>query len=578
MKKIIYIATLFILFIQATLAESPCAPTTGNVFRRTSISPGPGRINVALNENCAAVIPDFRSFYQAMVTHAGWRVDSITQSPAIGTTIYPLSAGSCPDGITRSLTMRAYFRNTRHTSNPRDDQFCIMTIADTLIFQDKLAPVARVISFATSILSVNPASLKNHFGSDAVTDNCSSLSVLQGNLEFSSTPPYPSEVTLRCNGRNVYAIRYRTRDQCGNYSNWSLAIITFTDHIAPVVFTLISPAYLFLDGACTANILRSQIRVSSADDLTPSDQITLSYRVIAPLSLAGNILSSGKLIDAHGLCAPDNRIVVRVCAQDCFGNGDLHVSDNGISENCNSVFITLKDTIKPSLTGTLSPRTLSVSPTTCTVEMPNVASLLSGLDNCSDVSIYQLPAPGSILNDGNQHVPGLARGIPRSSTCELMKEPDDQINCVSINGPIIKTISVSFLIIDCHGNCAIRRFPDNIQLTNIPIPTDVKINNSLNHASYQSPLNEMYNYPNPFNFSTIIHLENEDEAYGELKLYSIDGKEITRKPVSIQKGITNIPLNKNELNNYTGIAYYRLESQNRKNKEVMIRMNKMVIH
>ena len=78
-----------------------------------------------------------------------------------------------------------------------------------------------------------------------------------------------------------------------------------------------------------------------------ADHLTLSYRVIYPLSLSGPIPTTGITLHAGGLCPPDNVIKVRVCVQDCSGNGDLRTFDNGVSANCNTYSIILKDITVP---------------------------------------------------------------------------------------------------------------------------------------------------------------------------------------------------------------------------------------
>ena len=55
--------------------------------------------------------------------------------------------------------------------------------------------------------------------------------------------------------------------------------------------------------------------------------------------------------------------------------------------------------------------------------MPNLSGILSRFDGCSDVSIYQLPPPGSILNNGEPKNMDLARGVARSFECPGLKYP-----------------------------------------------------------------------------------------------------------------------------------------------------------
>ena len=573
MKKsiLIFLAILSNLYLWA---ESPCSSSTGNVFRRTGA--GGTRtsniINVSLDENCAWVVSNLSSLYQAYTTRAGWVLDSLSQSPGVGSTILPLYTGSCVMAK-RVIRMTAYFRDNRLTRNRADDRFCQMVLVDTAILQDKLDPIARTVSISTASTSLTPGSLKHHFGSAVLSDNCSPLSVLQNNLEFAAIPSFPSEAIPSCDRKTRYTIRYRTRDLCGNISNWAVAIITLRDTISPRVLTMLGPNEIILNNSCATTIQRSQFEVYGVDDYTPSDEIIFSYRVIGPASLAGNIPNTGKLINASGLCAPDNQIRIRVCAQDCFGNGNLHLSDNLLTPNCEYITIALRDTIKPTLTGTIPTQLIPISTVTCTAEMPNLASALAGYDNCGDVSIYQLPAPGSILNDGNPSAPGLARGISRTYTCEFLKEPDDAVDCATVNGSIIKSVDVSFLVVDCHGNCSIRSFPGLVQLYKATT-SDIIIPKPFSKFTTATGL---LNFPNPFNVSTLIRVENDEENTGDLTFYSMHGQLLGKKHIQLNKGVTNISIDKNELNNYSGIIIYALETFNKRLQKLVIRKSKMII-
>ncbi len=574
MKKSILL--LFALLSTPYLwADTPCSSTSGNVFRR--IGAGGTRtsniINVSLDENCAWIVNNLNSLYQAYTTRAGWVLDSVSQSPGVGSTVFPLYTGSCVLAK-KVIRMTAYFRDNRLTYNRRDDRFCQMVITDTAILTDKLPPVARILSITTSSTSLTPANLKHHFGAATLTDNCSPLSVLQDHIEFASTPPYPTgDITLRCDGRNRYAIRYRTKDLCGNYSNWSLISVLLVDTTPPLGPNIIGPSELILNNSCSFTLTRSHLTVRGIDDLTRPGDLTYSYRVTYPTSLAGNISAAGKVLSGLGICAPDNYITVRVCAQDCFGNGDLHLTDNGITSNCNSLFMQLKDTIKPTLTGSIPSQFITVSPVTCTAEMPNLATALAGNDNCSDVSIYQLPAPGSILNDGDPSAPGLARGINRPYMCEFLKEPDEAIDCATVNGPIVKSVDVSFLIVDCQGNCTIRRFPGLVQLSKA---TSSDININLKPFSKFTTSTGLLNYPNPFSESTQIRIENDEDKTGEMSFYNIHGQLLGKKQVHLQKGITNLTIYKEELKDYTGIVLYRIGYKNAIGENVQ-KQGKMIV-
>lgn len=584
MKNNSFILSLFLLFLIATAgwAESPCGTSTGNSFVRLGWGPGTtrigGKIQAAVDNNCGLILPDFRGFLRASVSRLYWRVDSVKQFPAPGTSFLLLASSGCPEA-TEYIKYTAYFRNTRGTANPRDDQFCEMRLQDTMYLVDKTSPTARAISITSTDLRFEPGRLKHHFGSSVIGDNCTSLINLQNSLEFASEPySRPLDVPIYCEEvRNTYRVRYRVKDNCGNHSDWALATIRFKDTTAPRVLTLASPSSYFLDSSCSFTIRRSLLTVYGADDWITGDRLRYSYRIIHPASLAGNIPVAGRRINALGMCPPDNRISIRVCAQDCEGNGDLHLSDNGMSANCNSVFVSLEDTIRPRISGPLGPIALTISDVnSCTVAMPNLAHLLSGYDECSDVSIYQQPAPGSILNNGEPKGMALARGIPRLFDCGTDKINDVHINCTG-NGPL-KSYTVSFFIVDCHGNCSIKTYPSALTLfspiSGLVVSNEKSASRVGTLSSIHSEGLSMDNYPNPFGEITTIQIHTTEPMAGMLQFYNIQGQKINQKPLYLQKGMNTTNIIKSELG--TGMIWYRYEGHTPTNQRVVLN-NKMMI-
>lgn len=554
------------LLISYVFAEAPCGILTGNKLIRLGLLSSSDKINISSNEDCIVDLPDFRTNFKAIVTKLYWRVDSVRQFPEPGTSFFLLSTGSCQSD-TRYITITAYFRNTRGTANTSDDQFCTMNLIDTLYMTDKLSPVARDISIRADGNDgrIDPGSLKHLFTGAAISDNCTNLSQLQNSLEFNASPPYPAIIPdFYCNeSRNTYRIKYRVTDLCGNISKWAWATITFIDTISPRIGAHYAPSELNLDASCSVIIDRSIIIVRPVDNLVTADHLTLSYRVIYPLSLSGPIPTTGITLHAGGLCPPDNVIKVRVCVQDCSGNGDLHTFDNGVSANCNTYSIILKDITVPTLTGTIPPLSLPVDPNLCTAIMPNLSGILSGFDGCSDVSIYQLPPPGSILNNGEPKNMDLARGVARSFECPWSKIPDTKVDCINQNGPF-KSYNVDFIAVDCSGNCVMRRFPNLVSLVPGPSTPSLMINNQLLNKSLFAAIGEIEklkveNFPNPFNDATNIKIISPNSAHSTLSFYDLQGRLIYRKEARLEKGTNLIKVYKSDLGN-SGVVVYTIEA------------------
>jgi hypothetical protein len=114
-----------------------------------------------------------------------------------------------------------------------------------------------------------------------------------------------------------------------------------------------------------------------------------------------------------------------------------------------------------------------------------------------------------------------------------------------------------------------------VQLSKASVPGEIIRDKNLRSKITAST--GLLNYPNPFNTSTEIRIENEEENTGDLTFYSIYGQLLGKKHIQLNKGVTNISIDKNELNNYSGIIIYALETFNKRLQKLVIRKSKMII-
>lgn len=551
----------------------PCGSSTGN--RLTQNTAGYVFPDIP---PCGFRVPDLRSRWER-TTGRGWRVyGSLKQIPAPGTLI-SRSGPACASG-SFTVTISANFLYDNGTPvNPRDDRYCSVDAQDSYFWVDLQQPVARSISFTTSNTEFNASSLKANFTSASLSDNCTPLSVLQDNLQFAADPRRPDYAEIECGSTNTYRVSFRTRDACGRVSNWASATIRFVDVILPSRPTIISPSYFYTNNECRSYISQSMLSAYSHDDLTPDAQIRYSYRIISPAHLRGDIPATGRWLNAAGICPVNGLVTLRVCAQDCSGNGNLHVGDNILDSNCDFIQFNIRDTLRPVLLSECGNTTVNLF-ANCTNTMPNLASSLRTTDNCSAVSIYQLPAPGSILNDGVSHELGLASGAMRSFTCTMDKEDDDYVDCTGSTG-IFKSIPVSFILVDCDGNCTVQRNCIILNLSNIINNVASAGSLNLEHAEVEFNRNRpesklsISNQPNPFEDFTEIRIAKGLSGKGILRFFTPEGRTLHTRMVG--PDVFNHRIQKSDLNT-RGLVFYTFTYRDETSREQRIVWNKMLVY
>jgi hypothetical protein len=532
MKKIASLI-IFIGVVFINKAYTQCETKNSITQKSTATS-----IITTVNTNCQYIVPDLRTNWKVKTTGGYSLVGTLTQIPTPGSLVF--ASDVCRDF---SVVISGMFQ--KGSSN------CIKTVTDRFTVSDKSNPVLRahtITSANYNYLSLDR--LKLLFTATNLYDNCSSLTTLRNNLEFIPDATRPEYIELNCSNplANQYTTQVRTKDQCGNYSPYVNITFKFTDTEAPIVRLPIQED-LSYNSNCELYI--DKYRNPAYADLS-GPGISFSNRIIYPSSLVQNL--TGPTLIPYTNC-PIRKIVLRVCAQDCWGNGDLHLSDNGTSSNCFTFPLDIWDRTAPTMPASNCGEVQNVY-ANCTSIMPNMATEIEGiLNNCGNYTVYQLPAPGQRLNDGIANTYGWAlngSGSVLSLSPELsaILQNDDIVSCPTTLG-VFKTIPVSFIIIDEVGNYTTYTDCATVQLTNQisdnPNGLSASLESRSANLNLPNKINIGQNFPNPFSSSTTIVIESSIEDHGNLEFYNSVGQKIHIKNVQLQKGINQIQVHKNEL-------------------------------
>jgi len=453
MKRHFYLLASILIFACVSVSgQPPCPPGSGNTLNQGNNNP----INRNLNVACNTTVPNLIALHAWTATAGmGYTFTSLIQSPAAGTPVNLPKSGVCPNGP-RTVMIIALFTDGM-------GNVCQVVMNDVFTVTDAIAPVinlpATVNVFVDGNCSVDIAAIIAGFANSTVNDNCTNDATLFANMVVVG-PGVPTPAAI-CGAPDpdVYSISFQTMDACGNLSNVDVVDISVTDTISPTI-TCPGNVTLDVDASCMTNIPQDQpvTYLDNCDPAVAPAPGNLSWRIIASSNPAvvpiGNIPIAGRNVNFSNTCSPVV-VTVRICAQDCFDNGALHPNNNNVSPNCCTYTYTIRDIEAPSeISGCGLNTNVSVD-AACAGIMPNLTATLNISNNCGgQLTIYQLPAPGSIINDGIDDIIGLGQGAASlPPACDLPPLPDPIINCSAPNN--LKQVSVSFVLIDCSGNCTV---------------------------------------------------------------------------------------------------------------------------
>ena len=98
------------------------------------------------------------------------------------------------------------------------------------------------------------------------------------------------------------------------------------------------------------------------------------------------------------------------------------------------------------------------------------------------------------------------------------------------------------------------------------LANDFEGNEMAIHLNFSNKINqtnsfELYqNVPNPTDFSTNIAFNLPNDSPSKLTFYSLDGKILLSKTIDGKAGLNTLTIQKSDLNNATGIVFYKLET------------------
>ncbi len=396
--------SLLLIFGSLNLVQAQvpaCAPGTGNMLNQTTF----GAVVGNLNAGCTVVsVPDLRPRWTA-IPGPNYMVVSVVQAPAPGTMISIPKGSGCPNG-TIPINIVAIFFYIGDPFSAPDDLLCSKLGVDAFTIQDVTAPTIVTPKNITldvgANCSVTAAQILAAYTAADVDDNCTDDATLLANLFINSGLP----IALTCPVNNqTFPVTVRTRDACGNLSNIATINVTLRDLTAPTV-SCIPNQIRYFDDNCqwTEEDFRGTITVTDAcgRQVPPTG---VSQRIIAPVVFDLYDPLNPTIITGGG-CPSLKFVTVRLCAQDCFGNGNLDPSPVGpIPPNCCTFMITVRDTTRPIPLPFNCPAPITlITDANCNVTIPDYRDPSLFYDNCDPIFdptlIRQTPPPGPFAASG----------------------------------------------------------------------------------------------------------------------------------------------------------------------------------
>ncbi|MBK8956119.1 MAG: HYR domain-containing protein [Saprospiraceae bacterium] len=398
-----------------------------------------------LNGACNATVPDLIGApgRWSVTTNPGWVLISYDQAPLAGTLLNLPRTSTCADADITVQIVAVYFY-LGDPLDPADNILCSIIGNDIFRIQDTEDPtVDNPINRTIDVIAgcqVTEAMIRATLGNGVVDDNCTDDATLLANITISGAP-----LTLTCpTSPQTLPVTYQTTDACGNVSNLGTINVTLRDLTAPVP-TCVPDQARNWNAVCQYTVEDFRPFISSMD-ICGGPGYTYSQRVIAPIIAPNNTFPT-----VTGAGCPSNRtLTIRICAQDCFGNGPLNPGGASptMPPNCCTFLINITDNTPPVAQPANCPApVLLTADAACMVTIPDFRNSSLFADNCDPIidptDIIQDPPPG----------PFDASGL----TC-----------------PPIAMFDVVFTYTDCNGNGpVVLTCPDVISIQDLMAPDDI---------------------------------------------------------------------------------------------------------
>ncbi|MCC6754141.1 MAG: HYR domain-containing protein, partial [Saprospiraceae bacterium] len=431
---------LLLVLATANLAQAQipaCDPGSGNALTGPVGPPLTG----SLNAGCNVVIPNVLPRWTATPNvGGGWVLITVEQAPLAGTLINLPRSASCPGDVI-DINVVAVFFYLGMLTDPSDDILCSITDIDEFTIVDGTPPTITpgdVTLQAGPGCTVTAADIIATITNAEVDDNCTNDATLRANIVI--TAGLPAVLTCPTNN-DVFPITVTTEDACGNISAPATFNVTLEDTRRPIP-TCPADQTRYFDAFCQYTVEDFRPLVTAVDDC--GAPFVLSQRVIAPVPFPNNTFP----IITGGGCPSLRTVIVRICAQDCFGNGNLNPPLASSPPNCCTFAVAVYDNTDPTPEpGDCPAPVLLTTDANCEVIIPDFRT--SGLfsDNCDPLldptTITQTPPPG----------------------------PFDASAVVC---PPLASLDVSFSFTDCNGNGPVELVcPDVIQIQDLLAPSSI---------------------------------------------------------------------------------------------------------
>ncbi|MBK7880426.1 MAG: HYR domain-containing protein [Saprospiraceae bacterium] len=441
------IALLLFLFApgEDLSAQGPCAPGMNVCVTQGNNNP----INAALGVGCLYLTPNVATghAWQATASCMGFtRIGGATpiQIPPAGTPGLVPQSGTCPNGTSFNVSLvTTYF-------NFGTGALCFITNTDSYTVSDAVNPTltipATLILDIDSGCTVSLANLLSVVTGPRVADNCTSDPTLIANAFIVSGFPVP-DLACSTSPNLGTTVQYRTADACGNLSNIASVTIRLRDQVAPILSTCPPDATDAFDANCEYTVADFR-GLASATDACGSP-FTYSQRVLGVTNPNVGPFINNTFPTITGGCAGPRVITIRICAQDCFGNGNLDPAPAGpLPSNCCTLTVTVSDVTPP--VGALCPSQVVLPvDVACSANVPDIRDASIFSDNCSVIDPSQIGMYADLDGNGTYEFELFAPGTPVI--------PGGNIPVFAGNiicNPLFPNdeVDVQFSFIDCNGN------------------------------------------------------------------------------------------------------------------------------
>ena len=291
---------------------------------------------VPVNGSCQAIVPDFTSGVGGVIADDNCGIGSRTQSPLAGSVI------TVPTPVTITVTDSS-------GNNVNCQAFAIPTDLSGPTFTT--CPVGRTLIANGSCQVAVP----NLVAEAVAEDGCG------GAVTITQSPPAGTLITIGA----PTSVTLTATDESNNTTSDCIVNIAVQDNQDPV-FTVCPGAQTVAADASCAGVMPDLVALATATDNCGTPTVTQTPLAGTPLTFGLNVAT---------LTAVDSSVNVGIC----------------------SVNVTLADQTDPSITSCANDTTVGIG-ANCQAIIPDLTGDVIASDNCSSVTVTQLPTAGTTVS------------------------------------------------------------------------------------------------------------------------------------------------------------------------------------